>query len=200
MRKLALVLLFVAAGTGIAAGNAEAASPSAPTETPKHAVAAGESLSSIATDNKLSTWLPIWSANPNLANPDQISPGDQLVVPDPAQAVADRPLPPGYGAPTPVVAAATTTVAPSYSQRPAAQASPAPSGDLRTRVCMRESGCNYATNTGNGYSGAYQYDDRTWGGYAGYSHAYQAPPAVQDQKFAETYAARGCSPWPNTCR
>lgn len=50
-----------------------------------------------------------------------------------------------------------------------------------------------------GYYGAYQFDVRTWNGYAGYSNAAQAPPLVQDQKAWETYQRRGWQPWP-TCK
>jgi membrane protein involved in colicin uptake len=72
-------------------------------------------------------------------------------------------------------------------------------GDIFYKIRMRESGNNYATNTGNGYYGAYQYDLGTWANYGGYSRPDLAPPDVQDAKAHETYAARGCSPWPNTC-
>lgn len=55
---------------------------------------------------------------------------------------------------------------------------------------------SYTSNTGNGYYGAYQFDEGTWGGYGGYRYASDAPPNVQDQKARETYEARGWSPWP----
>ena len=60
-----------------------------------------------------------------------------------------------------------------------------------------ESGGNYSTDTGNGYYGAYQFDQSTWdayapSGYAGTNPA-DAPPAVQDQAAASVpYDA-----WPN---
>jgi hypothetical protein len=51
-----------------------------------------------------------------------------------------------------------------------------------------ESGGNYSTDTGNGYYGAYQFDQSTWdayapSGYAGTNPA-DAPPSVQDQTAA----------------
>lgn len=69
---------------------------------------------------------------------------------------------------------------------------------MALKIC--ESGNNYATNTGNGYYGAYQYDVGTWANFGGYHLPSQAPPEVQDAKFQQTYAARGGSPWPQCSR
>jgi hypothetical protein len=60
-----------------------------------------------------------------------------------------------------------------------------------------ESGGDYTTNTGNGYYGAYQFDQGTWDayapeGYAGTNPA-AAPPEVQDA----AYAAVPYDAWPN---
>jgi hypothetical protein len=68
----------------------------------------------------------------------------------------------------------------------------------RLRVC--ESGNNYRANTGNGYYGAYQASHSTWGGYAGYSDAHLAPPAVQDEWAKRLHAMRGWQPWPACSR
>ena len=160
------------------------------TKAPKtHTVSEGETLSSIAHDNQLDDWRPLWNANPQLTDPNVINVGDQLTIPD--GPTTDRPLP-SQAAP------ATSYPTPAYYSAPAANRS-APAGDVFARIRARESGGNYADNTGNGYYGAYQFDDGTWGGYGGYRHASDAPPAVQDAKAAETYARRGCSPWPSTC-
>jgi hypothetical protein len=64
------------------------------------------------------------------------------------------------------------------------------------RAC--EASGNYATNTGNGFYGAYQFDARTWHGlgYSGVASA--SSPAVQDQAASRLYQSRGWEPWP-TC-
>jgi resuscitation-promoting factor RpfA len=68
----------------------------------------------------------------------------------------------------------------------------------KLRQC--ESGGNYSINTGNGYSGAYQFDRRTWQGLGYSGLAYQAAPAVQDEAAAKLYNSRGWSPWPSCSR
>jgi hypothetical protein len=95
-------------------------------------------------------------------------------------------LNPPAPAPTSSTDTATTTATTSYT---------ASSASSSTIQC--ESGGNYSTDTGNGYYGAYQFDQSTWdayapSGYAGTNPA-AAPPAVQDQAAASVpYDA-----WPN---
>ncbi|OAA20684.1 transglycosylase-like protein [Frankia sp. EI5c] len=64
----------------------------------------------------------------------------------------------------------------------------------RLRKC--ESGGNYAINTGNGFYGAYQFDQRTWTGLGYPGRPDQAPPAMQDEAAYKLYDQRGWSPWP----
>ena len=190
MRKFAMLLLTVAAGTVIAGGSAHTADGK-PKDQPKHVVVAGESLSSIATDNKLENWRPIWNANPSLTNPDVINVGDELVVP--TDKTEDRPLPPGYGeiAPAPVRSGS--------SYRSTRLGGATAGGDLLARIRAREAGGNYATNTGNGYYGAYQFSLGTWQSVGGSGLPSNASPAEQDMRAQMLYNLRGCSPWPNTC-
>ena len=67
---------------------------------------------------------------------------------------------------------------------------------LQLRVC--ESGNNYASNTGNGYYGAYQFSGSTWNSMStGYSRADLAPPAVQDDAARRLQARAGWGQWPS---
>lgn len=64
------------------------------------------------------------------------------------------------------------------------------------RIAQCESGGSYtAQNPRSSASGKYQFLDSTWNGYGGYASAKDAPPAVQEAKFAETYAVSGTTPW-----
>jgi muramidase (phage lysozyme) len=64
-------------------------------------------------------------------------------------------------------------------------------------ACIRahESGGNYATDTGNGYYGAYQFSQATWLSVGGTGHADDAPPAVQDAMAQRLQQRSGWGQW-----
>jgi Transglycosylase-like domain len=62
------------------------------------------------------------------------------------------------------------------------------------RAC--ESGGNYATNTGNGYYGAYQFNLDAWALVGGTGLPSDASPAEQDYRAALLYRRMGPGPWP----
>jgi hypothetical protein len=68
--------------------------------------------------------------------------------------------------------------------------------DTWAKLRMCESSGNYATNTGNGFYGAYQFNLLTWqaGGNTGLPS--NASPAVQDAAAQKLYDSRGWQPWP----
>ena len=156
-----------------------------------HVVASGDSLSTIAEAEALESWRPLWNVNTEVQNPDLIYEGQKLVVP--VGPTPDRPLPETMLVQTP----ARTVVTKSAVRRPANYASGA--GGILARIRMRESGGNYATNTGNGYYGAYQFDLSTWRSNGGSGLPSDASPAEQDMRAQMLYDRRGCNPWPNTC-
>jgi LysM repeat protein len=183
----------------VSVANLAAVATPAPVAPKIYTVVAGDNLSDIAASQGLVSWRPLWNANASIGDPNMIYPDQQLTVPN--GPTTDRPVPAEQAA-----TAAALDQSSSVTARVIQQAAPthatnyaAGSEGIFARIRQRESGGNYATNTGNGYYGAYQYDLGTWANYDGYARPDLAPPAVQDAKAASTYAARGCSPWPNTC-
>ncbi len=64
-----------------------------------------------------------------------------------------------------------------------------------------EAGGNYATNTGNGYYGAYQFHKRTWDSMnTGYEWPHEAPPEVQDDAARRLQERSGWGQWPACSR
>jgi hypothetical protein len=68
---------------------------------------------------------------------------------------------------------------------------------LPAYICARESSAiNKYNYQGSGASGKYQAMKSTWGGYAGYENAADAPEAIQDLWASELWNnGRGCSHW-----
>lgn len=62
-------------------------------------------------------------------------------------------------------------------------------------IRARESGGNYATNTGNGYYGAYQFSLATWRGIGGTGYPNQASSSVQDAMAHRLQQQAGWSQW-----
>jgi hypothetical protein len=74
----------------------------------------------------------------------------------------------------------------------------APAGGALSSIRGCESGGNYSTNTGNGFSGAYQFDNQTWRAAGGSTaEAWQASPAEQDRVAAGWIASGHRGAWPN---
>lgn len=71
-----------------------------------------------------------------------------------------------------------------------------PGAATLSAIRMCESGGNYSTETGNGFSGAYQFTQSTWESVGGTGIPSQAPPREQDERAAELYRISGSSPWP----
>jgi len=106
-----------------------------------------------------------------------------------AQAAAGAAVPaPGQPAPNPAVAGGTPADPPPGPV--------APPGGVWAALRQCESGGNYATNTGNGYYGAYQFSLATWLGLGYSGLPSNAPPAVQDAAAQQLQARSGWGQWP----
>ncbi|WP_293058907.1 resuscitation-promoting factor [Mycobacterium sp.] len=72
-------------------------------------------------------------------------------------------------------------------------------GSLWDAIARCESGGNWAINTGNGYYGGVQFDQRTWENNGGLRYAPRADLATREEQIAiaeAIRAARGLGPWP----
>jgi hypothetical protein len=117
----------------------------------------------------------------------------------PAPAVPVTALP---AANIPVAAAPATTVAARVAANPtprtrsaSVQASGVSPGGAWACIRARESGGNYATNTGNGYYGAYQFSLATWRSLGGTGLPSQASPGVQDAMAQRLQRRSGWGQW-----
>src|SRR5262249_2481727 len=144
----------------------------------------------------LDSWRPLWNVNPSINDPNMIYPGQELVVP--TGPTDDRPIPEGMQTPAPVAYQAPVSYHSYVRHSTAGNYAPGAPG-LFARIRQRESGGNYAENTGNGYYGAYQFSPGTWRSVGGSGLPSDASPAEQDARAQTLYNQRGCSPWPNTC-
>jgi hypothetical protein len=101
-------------------------------------------------------------------------------------------------APAPAPAPATPASQPTAAPAPAASGG---AGGVLASIRACESGGNYATNTGNGFYGAYQFTDQTWHAMGGSGHASDASPAEQDARASALYAGgAGAGNWPVCAR
>jgi len=158
----------------------------------KHVVKAGESLAGIAKAAKLSSWRPVYDLNKSIQHPDLIYPGQKLVIPAKGERIKHRPLP-----------------APAVYRLPSQERSPAPAsasstqrsvavgGSVWDRLAQCESGGNWATNTGNGYSGGLQFSPGTWQANGGSGSASDASRAEQIRVAQRVLASQGWGAWPS---
>jgi peptidoglycan hydrolase-like protein with peptidoglycan-binding domain len=70
------------------------------------------------------------------------------------------------------------------------------SGGVWAQLRQCESGGNYSTNTGNGFSGAYQFTQQTWSGIGMSGSPASASPAQQDAAAQKLQAQSGWGQWP----
>ena len=153
----------------------------------------GDTLAAIAQKHGLKGadgWRAIYDANPEVADPDLIVPGQRLRIPDAGERVKPRSLP--------EVVILDAPRRPHRASRAAADPAPAAAPVTRvwTQLAACESGGNWAANTGNGYYGGLQFSLSTWRGLGGNGYPHQASAATQIAMGQRLQASQGWGAWP----
>ena len=167
-----------------------AAGPGAALAAQQYKVRPGDTLAVIAQKfgyDGENAWRRIFNANPKLADPDLIVPGQRLAVPDRGERVEPRPLP--QTAPVPGDTATATGVA--------ATPSATPSGGVWSALAACESGGNWAANTGNGYYGGLQFSLSSWQAVGGTGYPHEASAATQIAMGQRLQVSQGWGAWPS---
>lgn len=81
-----------------------------------------------------------------------------------------------------------------------ARPGPAATTDIWARLAACESGGNPATNTGNGYYGAFQFSLPTWRSVGGIGYPHDQPYEVQLAAAQRLQARSGWGQWPTCAR
>jgi resuscitation-promoting factor RpfA len=157
----------------------------------------GDNLSKIAKQAKLASWRPIWDLNKKISHPNLIYPGQKLLIPAKGEKIKHRPLP--ALAVTRVVSQERAAAPASGSRRSTVTRSASTSsvgGSVWDRLAQCESGGNWGTNTGNGFSGGLQFAPGTWRANGGTGSAHNASRAEQIRVAERVRASQGWGAWP----
>ncbi len=113
--------------------------------------------------------------------------------------VAGLGMPAGFGQQAITLGDGSTIQIPTFGT---AQGAPGGGGEPDwNAIAQKESGGNWAINTGNGYFGGLQFKQSTWEQFGGLNYAPRADlasPAQQIEIAKATLAAQGPGAWPNT--
>lgn len=101
-----------------------------------------------------------------------------------------------FAAAAAAAAAATASMLSVGSLAAASASEPAPSASTMRALAQCESGGDYATDTGNGYYGAYQFLLATWHRLGLSGLPSQASPATQDAAALALWQESGWTSWP----
>ncbi len=178
-----------------------AAAPATPVPQPAPqtvTVLDGDYLEKIAADHNTS-YLRLFYANPAIADPNLIYPGDSVRVPDASETLAAREL----VSSAPAAAKQTVATNPAADTQPitapqqvAATAPSAGDGSVWDGIAACESGGNWAINTGNGFYGGLQFTMSSWAAVGGSGNPASASREEQIARGAMLQARQGWNAWP----
>ena len=176
-----------------------------------YTVKPGDTLSAIANKayGSRADWPALWWTNRHkVGNPDAIVVGQRLRLSTwhPRKAWIERAAMAASTPPAPPASAASaqspSSVPVASSSAPSSSASGGSysgSGVNWDAIAACESGGNWSTSTGNGYSGGLQFSQGTWDANGGGQYASTAAGASQSQQIAvaqRVLASQGIGAWP----
>ena len=169
-----------------------------------YTVRPGDTLSDIARQEygSRADWPALWWTNRHqIGNPDAIVAGQKLRLSTwhPHKAWVRRAAMAAAGPALAPASAAMQSQTPS-SVPVAASSYPASSGGVNwSAIAACESGGNWSTDTGNGFSGGLQFSQGTWDAYGGGQYSSSAAGASESQQIAvaqRVLAGQGIGAWP----
>jgi LysM repeat protein len=156
----------------------------------------GDTLDKIAKANK-TTYPRLFDANASIKHPDLIYAGKKIRIPDPAEKLARRTVAVTGTAQTATYSKTKTSQSVrSYSSSTNSTRSSDVSGGVWDRLAACESGGNWSTNTGNGYSGGLQFSQSTWKAVGGSGSPHNASKAEQIKRGKILQQQSGWGQWP----
>ena len=195
--KIATLVALLAVASATVTGSSASAqtSKNKPNNKPKQSnavtVKAGDSLSTIGAGSN-TPYTRLYDANPQVADPNVIHPGDQIRIPAPDEQLPDRPLP--VVAPAPAEAPVQATV--SSTRTYAAPVTTRAGNDVWQQLAACEAGGNWSANTGNGYYGGLQFTQSSWQAAGGSGSPDQASPEEQIARAQVLQSRSGWGNWP----
>ncbi len=154
----------------------------------------GDNLTGIATANG-TTYVRLFDANTQIADPDIINPGDNIRVPAADEVLASRPLPENAPVQAPIAQSAVQPRA-ARQATPATPTAASTGGSVWDSIARCESGGNWSINTGNGYYGGLQFSLSSWRGVGGSGLPSQASREEQIARAEILKARQGWGAWP----
>lgn len=183
-----------------------------------HTVEAGESLSAIADNHDLDSWVVLYAVNADdIDQPDVLLIDQEVDIPaDPDAVDVDAIELPGASSAEPDTGTSSGTASEPGSAASTASAEPAPepepepehtheqpaqsaAGGVWDRLAQCESNGDWFINTGNGFHGGLQFHPQTWSAHGGEQFAPTAAQASREQEIAvaeRVLASQGWGAWP----
>jgi LysM repeat protein len=167
-----------------------------------YTVRLGDTLSRIASRHGLTSWQPIYDANPKIKNPNLIFVGQDLVIPSGEGSQQRRSWNASHSSVRHHSSSTHVRTSSSrHSSSPRSSSSSASSSSVSgntvwDRLAQCESGGNWSTNTGNGFYGGLQFTQSSWRAAGGSGSPQNASRSEQIRVAQRLQQMQGWGAWP----